>query len=94
MPTKSDVRLSRRANDRVAFDYCDGVTLRLVTLPRDEANRLLGFKETTPMPAKSEKQRKMMGTDLARAKAGKKTKTGMSTDQLRDFAKKPTRKRK
>lgn len=40
------------------------------------------------MPAKSEKQRKMMGADLARARAGKKTKTGMSESQLDDFAKK------
>lgn len=40
------------------------------------------------MPAKSEKQRKFMGAELARAKAGKKTKTGMSQSQLRDFAKK------
>ena len=41
------------------------------------------------MPARSEKQRKMMGADLARARAGKKTKTGMSESQLEDFAKKP-----
>jgi hypothetical protein len=27
-----------------------------------------------------------MGADLARAKAGKKTKTGMSADKLEDFA--------
>jgi hypothetical protein len=43
------------------------------------------------MPAKSEKQRKFMGADLARAKAGKKTKTGMNVQQLSDFAKKPGR---
>ena len=40
------------------------------------------------MPAKSEKQRKFMGAELARARAGKKTKTGMSQKQLKDFAKK------
>ena len=34
-----------------------------------------------------------MGADLARAKAGKKTKTGMSKKQLEDFAKKPKRKK-
>jgi len=41
------------------------------------------------MPAKSEKQRKFMGAELARAKAGKKTKTGMSATKLREFATKP-----
>jgi len=40
------------------------------------------------MPAESEKQRRFMGADYARAKAGEKTKTGMSAGQLRDFAKK------
>lgn len=40
------------------------------------------------MPAKSDKQRKFMGSELARKRAGKKTKTGMSESQLRDFAKK------
>jgi hypothetical protein len=41
------------------------------------------------MPAKSEKQRKMMGADLARLRAGKKTKTGMTEVQLRKCASKP-----
>ena len=41
------------------------------------------------MPAKSEKQRRMMGAELRRKRAGKKTKTGMSEKQLRDFARKP-----
>ena len=36
------------------------------------------------MPAKS--QQKLMGADLARARAGKKTKTGMDEAQLEDFA--------
>lgn len=40
------------------------------------------------MPAKSEKQRKFMGAELARKRAGKKTKTGMSEKQLEDFASK------
>ncbi len=46
------------------------------------------------MPPKSERQRKFMGADLARARADKKTKTGMSEKQLRDFAKKPKKKGK
>jgi hypothetical protein len=40
------------------------------------------------MPAQSEKQRKFMGAELARKRAGKKTKTGMSEKQLEDFASK------
>ncbi len=40
------------------------------------------------MPAQTEKQRKFMGAELARKRAGKKTKTGMSEKQLRKFAKK------
>lgn len=46
------------------------------------------------MPAKSEKQRRFMGADLARARAGKKTKTGMTEDQLEDYARKPGKKKK
>lgn len=41
------------------------------------------------MPAVSDKQRKFMGADLARKRAGKKTKTGMSEGQLSDYAHKP-----
>jgi len=40
------------------------------------------------LPAKSEKQRKFMGAELGRLRAGKKTRTGMSEDQLGDFASK------
>ena len=40
------------------------------------------------MPAKTEKQRKFMGAELARKRAGKKTKTGMSEKKLEEFAKK------
>lgn len=40
------------------------------------------------MPSVSEKQRRFMGADYARAKAGKKTKTGMSKSKLREFASK------
>lgn len=46
------------------------------------------------MPAVSEKQRRFMGAELGRKKKGKKTKTGMSTSQLEDFAKKPKHKLK
>ena len=45
------------------------------------------------MPAVSEKQRRLMGADLARKRAGKKTKTGMSETQLRHFAGNPVMKR-
>lgn len=38
------------------------------------------------MPAKSKVQQQMMGADLARKRAGKKTRTGMSQAQLEEFA--------
>ena len=38
------------------------------------------------MPAVSISQRRMAGADLARLRAGKKTKTGMTAKQLKDFA--------
>lgn len=41
------------------------------------------------MPASTEKQRKFMGVELARKRSGKKTRTGMSEEDLRDFASKP-----
>ena len=41
------------------------------------------------MPAKSKDQQELMGADLARARAGKKTKTGMSVEQLLEFARTP-----
>jgi len=40
------------------------------------------------MPAVSEKQRRFMGAELARKRAGKKTKTGMSESKLSEFASK------
>jgi hypothetical protein len=43
------------------------------------------------MPSISEKQRRFMGADLARARSGQKTETGMSESQLKDFAKKPVK---
>ena len=43
------------------------------------------------MPAKSKAQQRLMGADLARARAGKKTRTGMSANQLEDYASTPTK---
>jgi hypothetical protein len=43
------------------------------------------------MPSKTERQRKKMGADLARAREGKPTETGMTAAQLRHFAKKPVK---
>jgi hypothetical protein len=44
------------------------------------------------MPSSTERQRKMMGADLARKRAGKKTRTGMSQEKLRHHARKPVKK--
>jgi len=38
------------------------------------------------MPAKSKVQQKMTGADLARLRAGRKTRTGMTEAQLEEFA--------
>lgn len=38
------------------------------------------------MPAKTEKQRRFMGAELARARAGVKTRTGMSEEKLSEYA--------
>ncbi len=38
------------------------------------------------MPAVSKQQQKLMGADLERARAGKKTRTGMTLAQLEEFA--------
>ena len=43
------------------------------------------------MPAKTERQRKMMGADLSRKRRGKKTRTGMTEKQLHEYAHKPKR---
>jgi len=40
------------------------------------------------VPAKTEKQCKFMGAELARKRAGKKTKTGMSEKELEKYASK------
>lgn len=45
------------------------------------------------MPAKSEKQRKFMGAELSRRRAGKKTRTGMSEKQLEEYASKDGKKK-
>ena len=37
-------------------------------------------------PAKSKAQQRMMGAELARKRAGKKTRTGMTEAQLKEFA--------
>ena len=39
-------------------------------------------------PAKTEKQRRFMGAELQRKRAGKKTKTKLPEHKLREFAKK------
>lgn len=45
------------------------------------------------MPAVSEAQRRFAGAELSRKRAGAETVTGMSEGQLRDFARKPKKKR-
>jgi len=43
------------------------------------------------MPSVSDKQRKFMGAELARKRAGDATTTGMDESQLADFAATPTK---
>ena len=38
------------------------------------------------MPAKSRKQQQFMGAELAHKREGKKTRTGMSEKQLKEYA--------
>lgn len=38
------------------------------------------------MPSVSKVQQRMMAADLSRARAGKRTRTGMSVNQLKEFA--------
>lgn len=45
------------------------------------------------MPAVSEKHRQFMGAELARKRAGEKTRTGMSEAQLEEFAAKRKKRR-
>jgi hypothetical protein len=44
------------------------------------------------MPAKSAKQRRFMGAELGRKGAGKKTRTGMSLRQLKEYSRKRRKK--
>ena len=46
------------------------------------------------MPAKSERQRKFMGAELGRKRAGKRTKTKMTEAQLEEFASRKHKKKK
>ena len=46
------------------------------------------------MPAVSEKQRRFMGAELARKRAGMKTHTTMTVDMLSDYASKSKKKKK
>lgn len=41
------------------------------------------------MPSVSERQRRFMGAELARKRAGEQTRTGMTESQLKDFSRKP-----
>ena len=50
--------------------------------------------ERFKMPAKSEARRRFFGAELARLREGEKTRTGMSEEQLRDFAKKRRKRKK
>jgi hypothetical protein len=44
------------------------------------------------MPARTKKQRKFMGAELARKRAGKKTRTDMSEKELEKYASKGNKK--
>ena len=44
------------------------------------------------MPSTSERQRRFFGAELERKRAGKRTKTGISEEQLRHFAEKVKKK--
>ena len=46
------------------------------------------------MPAVSKRQQRFMGAELARKRAGKRTKTKMSEKQLEDFASTKHKKKK
>ena len=41
------------------------------------------------MPAVSKRQQRLAGADLARSRAGKRTRTGMSQKQLKEYASTP-----
>lgn len=46
------------------------------------------------MPAKTRKQQRFFGAELARARMGKKTETGLPEGKLREMAAKPKKKRR
>ncbi len=46
------------------------------------------------MPSKSEKQRRFFGAELGRKRKGKKTKTSLSEEMLKEFALKTPKQRK
>lgn len=54
----------------------------------------MGAPREVTMPSTSRKQRAFMGAELARKRAGQKTRTGMSESQLEDFARKPPKKKR
>lgn len=45
------------------------------------------------MPAVSARQRRFFGAELGRKRRGLKTRTGLSEEQLEEFARKPKRRR-
>lgn len=50
---------------------------------------LPGVRVNAVDPAVSEKQRRFAGAELARKRAGKRTRSGMTETQLEEFARKP-----
>jgi hypothetical protein len=46
------------------------------------------------VPSASDRQRRLAGADLGRLRAGKRPVTGMTAAQLKDFARKPSIKKK
>ena len=46
------------------------------------------------VPARSARQQRAAGSDLARVRSGKKSRLGMTESQLEDFARKPKKKPK
>jgi len=52
-------------------------------------SRRTRWAKPVDMPAKSKAQQRLMGADLARARAGKQTVTGMGAKKLHEMAQKP-----
>jgi hypothetical protein len=57
------------------------------------ARRSATGTRASAVPASSEKQRRFMGAELARKRAGERTRTGMSETQLKHYAAKRKKKR-